>query len=1363
MKRIVCLLLSLVLVLTMVPTFGVTAVTEDSSYWNYSVSNGEAIITDYVGPATDVVLPAALGGYPVTAVADFACFGRGITGLEIPEGVKTLGKFAFDSCGLTWVSIPSSVTYTGEAVFNDCRSLTTVTIADGVRTIGELCFDSCSAISSITLPSSVTKIEGSAFSECTSLSSITMSGVTSIGDAAFSQCTGLTSLTIPDSVTTMGTYVFSRCSNLKAVTIPETVTAMGGDIFTGCHEDLVIYGTDGSYAETYANTYSIPFVSIKTPVDHFTFEVVDGQATVISYDGDGDNVTVPATYEGYPVTAIGQSAFAFNHNITSVSLPDSITTIGASAFFYCRNMRSVNLPEGLTTLGGGCFGRCSSLESILLPSTLQTIENSVFSYCESLTAIDLAPGNQAFTVVDGVLFTADMKILEEYPRGSTATDYTVPAGVTTISVSAFTGSNHLVNVVLPGEVATIEGSAFYECINLESATIYNRTLIFETNFIFESWTSFTLRSYTGSSTHVYANENGIPFEALDFVPYNYTISNGEVTIQDYIGDLTEVTVPSTIEDYPVVALGNKAFRNNIRITKVTLPEGVRTLGNQVFEWCESLTQVHLPSTLESVGWNFAYGALKLKAFTMPWNNAYFTVVDGVLFNKDKTTLMKYPPNKAGATYTVPATVTKLGNISCCQIQNLKTVILPNDLLIVGDSAFSAGISLQSVVIPNKVTTLADFAFAGCESLVSITIPESVTFIGADTLYGCHEDLVIYGMEGSDAEYHAYIHKIPFNLMRLTSADGYIYTVSGGSATVVGYEGSQTDLVMPASLDGYPVVAIGAFAFNLASITSVVIPEGVTTIERYAFGFCQFLKSVTLPSSLRTIEECGFWYTALQSVTLPDGLTTLGEGAFGYTTCLNSVTIPASVTHIQGPVFNWSFISEILVAEGNPNYTSVDGVLFSKNGTVLLEYPEGKADKVYRVPEEVTTIAEGGFNSANYLTEAVLPQSVTSIGDNAFAQNDALTKIEIYNPQLVIGTGSFADCRKLTIYGYAGSTAQTYADALDIPFAILPTSQDDFIYAIVDGQAIITGYLGSNPHVTLPTTYNDIAVVGVADNAFAGNTEITGVDIPEGIESIGANAFAGCIGLTQVVLPDSVTILGASVFENCTGLWDVILSQGLEAIADSAFEGCTALAGITIPNGITTLGASAFKGCTTLSEVTLSQALTVVGDSTFAGCTALAGIALPDTLTTLGDGVFSGCTMLTSITLPEGATILGTGLLEGCTGLMTAHLPGGLTALPASFFAGCSALTAVTLPEGIVTLGDSAFQDCSSLISMVIPTGATAIGASAFENCSGMKAIWVPASVTAIGIDAFKGCSASLVIYGVAGSAMEQFAKENGLS
>ncbi len=468
-----------------------------------------------------------------------------------------------------------------------------------------------------------------------------------------------------------------------------------------------------------------------------------------------------------------------------------------------------------------------------------------------------------------------------------------------------------------------------------------------------------------------------------------------------------------------------------RIKKVEISNGVTNIYESAFESCGMLISITIPDSVTSIGRDAFNRCTRLKSINVGENNPNYSSVDGILFNKDKTELIKYPAGKTDESYTIPDSVTSIrysafddctsltnvtipnsvtsiGDSAFCRCTSLKSITIPDSVTSIGTSVFSTCTSLTSITIPDSVTSIGDNAFFDCESLTSITIPDSVTSIGKSTFMYCTSFTSI-AIPDSVTSIGWYAFSGCTNLKSITLPEGI---------TSIGWDTfkdctSLTSLTIPDS-----VTSIGESAFeNCTSLTSITIPEGVTYIDRDTFRNCTNLKNVTIPESVTIICQYAFidcksltsitipdnvtsifigafsYCTSLKSITIPDNVTSIEHDAFSYCTSLESITIPNSVTSIGDVAFSYcTSLKSINVGENNPNYSSVDGILFNKDKTELITYPAGKIDKSYTIPNSVKSIAESAFSGCTNLKSITIPDSVTNIDMYAFYGCTSLSDI-----------------------------------------------------------------------------------------------------------------------------------------------------------------------------------------------------------------------------------------------------------------------------------------------------------------------------------------------------------------------------------
>ena len=331
------------------------------------------------------------------------------------------------------------------------------------------------------------------------------------------------------------------------------------------------------------------------------------------------------------------------------------------------------------------------------------------------------------------------------------------------------------------------------------------------------------------------------------------------------------------------------------------------------------------------------------------------------------------------------------------------------------------------------------------------------------------------------------------------------------------------------------------------IQTIVIGDSVTSIGNRAFHSCSAFRQVNIPESVTSIGESAFGYcSALTKITIGENMKTIGGYAFFRCDALTQVTIGKNVTDIG----EWAFsgyisLTKIDVEANNANYYSEEGVLFNKNKTSLIQYPIGKTNTTYTIPNGVIDIEPAAFRWCFSLTQVTIPNSVKTIGDEAFWQCIELTQILIPNSVIEIGEWVFGLCSALT-------------------------------EITVDSESIVycseNGVLFNKDRTTL-ILYP------------AGKPETT-YTIPNSVTSIGDAAFYYCSTLTQVTIPNSVTSIGNSAFLSCSALTQVTIGDGVTSIGNSAFRYCSALTQVTIPNSVTSIGNSAFENCSALTDMTV---------------------------------------------------------------------------------------------------------------------------------------------------------------------------------
>ncbi len=542
-----------------------------------------------------------------------------ITTIQINEGVKSIGGYAFCGCSsLTSITIPNSLTSITSQAFWSCSALTSITIPNGVTFIDSDAFQGCRSLTDIYVNENnqnyasvdgilytkdktglivcpggkreieifngVTSIEKSAFYGCKSLTNISIpDSVTSIRKDAFLGCSALTGITIPNSVTSIGEYAFEDCTSLADIAIPSSVTSIENNAFDGCSSlgDIHVDENNSDYTSVDGVLYNKDKTQLVC--------CPRGKKEVEIYNG---------------VTSIEDHAFYGCKSLTNISIPDGVTRIGKYAFFLCNSLVDISLPDSVTSIGDEAFGNCKNLTSVTLPSSVMSINDGAFSGCKSLTNITIP--NSVRSINQYMFYGCE-----------SLTSITIPEGVTVIGGEAFVGCTSLTSITIPDSVTSIGYDAFKRCGD------------------------FTIHGYKGSCAQGYANRNKIPFAEIE-LSYSgecgdnltWILNDSDTLIISGTGDMwdyytySENTISQPWRHYydritavqidnGVTSIGNKAFAKCSSLTSVTLPESVTNIDYRAFYGCSSLTDITIPNSVTSIE-DYAFGKCEnLTSVTIP--------------------------------------------------------------------------------------------------------------------------------------------------------------------------------------------------------------------------------------------------------------------------------------------------------------------------------------------------------------------------------------------------------------------------------------------------------------------------------------------------------------------------------------------------------------------------------------------------------------------------------------------------------------------------------------------------------------------------------------------------------------------------
>lgn len=583
--------------------------------------------------------------------------------------------------GKAMLTYPGSVSYnpyagyakpTGHLVIPD--SITRYGVKYPVTEIGEHALSNCDSLLSVSIPNTVKKIYNWAFSFDYALDSIIMqNSITEIGEYAFASCSALTYINLPDSVTSIGNSAFSGCSSLSSITIPRKVASLGNNAFAYCSNLSHIHlQTDSLIA---AGNNNNPIFGINGNTSLSNVEIDSNVKVLPAYIFKGctgiDSITIPQNIKN-----IGTNAFAgclnlttviFNAdscesmphafigcaNLTTLTIGNNVRAVPNHAFVGCTGLTTVNCPLSLRYIGNMSFQNCTGLSTFTCPSTVEYIGSGAFYNCANLTNFSIPN----ISVIRDNTF-----------KGCTSlTNITIPNSVSTIGIGAFESCNSLDSIIIPTSVSRIGWRAFAFCNSLSCISLpYSIDSIGCGAFGYCSGLSrvdYNIPNAIVTNVSAYESGSSIRYPSI------FCGCNNLTTI--YFGD--------SVRSIPAHSFSNS------KITHVSLPDSVLSIGDYAFHKCDSLKSAILSNRLSYIG---------LFAFDSCANLDTVVMGDSVI---------------------------EIDWYAFKDCSGLKFVSMSPTLSIIGNHAFNGCISLESIVIPSSVTSIGEGAFANCSNLDDIYV------------------------------------------------------------------------------------------------------------------------------------------------------------------------------------------------------------------------------------------------------------------------------------------------------------------------------------------------------------------------------------------------------------------------------------------------------------------------------------------------------------------------------------------------------------------------------------------------------------------------------------------------------------------
>lgn len=758
--------------------------------------------------------------------------------------------------------------------------------------------------------------------------------------------------------------------------------------------------------------------------------------------------------------------------------------------------------------------------------------------------------------------------------------------------------------------------------------------------------------------------------------YNY-----QTTLPDY--DAYVEQVKKIIIEDGVTTVGNYAFYRCVNATEISLGNTVEKIGKSALNG--QYTEIYIPASVESIaqdGLRRYFGTLtNLKSYNVSPENQYFSSDDrGVLFNKDKTTLMCVPACLEGS-YCVPETVSEIKDAafdSCWKLIELE----------IGDTIKkipeSLGSSLEKIIIGKSFELTDKNPFTNVAALKNIIVStENEDYLSVDgDLYNKPGTQLIAYPRAKTGEC-----KIPDGVteIRTDALTGCAFDKLILSENVTGSLVCQQCNNLKEIVFSDQITSLDCSGST--GLESIKIPDSVTAIF---FEGCTGLKQVTLPSKLTSISGSTFRNCkSLLKISLPEGVTTIGMLAFENCNALTEADFPESLNKIDSYAFeNCSSLSEIVF------------------------------------PAEIYHIERNSFGYCGNLKKITFTgKTPGNIREDAF-------------------TGVTADCyypsNHLT---WNESTKLNYGGTLNwIEYEVDEFENAENKYQIPDMNISLTYAIDTTTSevkitncntdaegcLEIPSTIDEKTVTGIEAAAFQDCTGLTSVVIPDSVTSIGSSAFQGCTNLTAAQFPEKITTINENTFLN-TGLTSFTISENVTTIGDCAFKN-TKIAEITIPGNVSVMGTEILANNWKLTKVILADGIEDIPEKMCYECYKLLDVVFPSTLKTIGTAAFCSCVGLNSVVLPEGLTSIGASAFVACGSYDLYHWD-----MDSDNF------TSVVFPSTLTEIGEDAFGLCQSLQSVTIPKSVTRIEYSTFRSCYRLQSVILPATCEYIGEDAFLQC------------------------
>lgn len=946
------------------------------------------------------------------------------------------------------------------------------------------------------------------------------------------------------------TYYYTKTELLESKTEISPEDATGSDIISDVQKYVRYFLNLDIYdeaTEKYVANNGIIYEINKT----------DKTATVASYRNLDDSVisvelTIPSKvvvdFEFYDVTTIGNNAFEDCSILTKINIPSSVTEIGVEAFIYCAALEEIVIPSSVETIGESAFAYCSGLKKAVIGNGVKSIGERAFQRCSTLEKVSLGKSveivnEQAFAYCSSLRW---VYFIGEKPE--------VASNAFKRSIASTT--NKTITIYYNSAKSSWYGiGGWKNDVGFVTKLYLTQTLGYTDE---ADWINYINWYVYDQGDVIYLDENG-----YDFQGNKYSCENGTATLvlYDEAENITggDICIPSKVfyntAEYSVNAIGDNLFKNCTSLTRISIGDNISIIGANAFENCTGLISVTYGSGLKTISTSAFKNCTSLRelyfkgevptsvqansfsgvpsdAFVVRYNGKttwstvwqgftvyicdILTAVDNTTYFKDETgifyTVLSAEDKKAIVGKKISTTAEDPENATNTGYAGTGDITIADFVDINGEMYMVSGLD-RFAFFNGKITSITlgrfigygmneelpgiwDCTFRQCSELKSVSVSS--------------ENKVYYSANGVLYKYDETLTDIPTLLMLYPMAkEGTSFTIPNGVTTVNQYAFTGQNNLQSVNLNS--VVTVGDHAFTNCINLKTTTMDSVRTIEKQAFYNCSSLSSVNL-SQVDTIGDQAFYGCASLTAVSLNGINKIGRQAFVYCNNIKAFTVSNSSTY----------------------FSDAAGVLFEadENNKKLLQYPAGKTSTSYTLSDvTVNSIEPYAFYGASNLHEIILSDSLITIGEHAFDGCASIKTMYIGASVKSIGTRAFYDCLSLENFLVSLSNAYYYADQNGVLYKYARNENDELILGSDGSMSVDT--LVCYPTALQRNAYTVMGgVTTISSGAFSKNTHLVRVILPSTLDKVRDEVFAGCTNLTEIYFKGEVpTEFGDGVLDS----------------------------------------------------------------------------------------------------------------------------------------------------------------------------------------------------------------------------------------